>query len=96
METRHKVEQVKACLDAVQNPKNPLHNAVNEKKSNRQVMDGTNRTVNQACVLSCRAQASNGPGKHLVEFKSYFATLPPKKPGPHCHDWPAGEINAER
>ena len=28
METRHKMEQVKAYLNAMQNPKNPLYNAV--------------------------------------------------------------------
>ena len=32
METRHKVEQVNAYLNAMQNPKNPLHDAVKEEK----------------------------------------------------------------
>ena len=32
METRHKVEQVKAYLNAMQDPKNPLHEAVKEEK----------------------------------------------------------------
>ena len=35
METRHKVEQVKAYLNAVQYPKNPLHDAVKEDKGCR-------------------------------------------------------------
>ena len=35
METRRKVEQVKAYLNAMQNPKNPLHDAVNEEKGCR-------------------------------------------------------------
>ena len=35
METRHKVEQVKAYLIAMQNPKNPLHDAVKEEKGCR-------------------------------------------------------------
>ena len=35
METRHKVEQVKAYLNAMQNPKNPLHDAVKEEKGCR-------------------------------------------------------------
>ena len=34
IETRHKVEQVKACY-AMQNPKNPLHDAVKEEKGCR-------------------------------------------------------------
>ena len=32
MEARHKVEQVKAYLSAMQNPKNPLHDADKEDK----------------------------------------------------------------
>ena len=35
METRHKVEQVKAYLNAMQNPMNPLHDAVKEEKGCR-------------------------------------------------------------
>ena len=33
METRHKVEQFKAYLNAMQDPKNPLHDASKKKKS---------------------------------------------------------------
>ena len=32
MEARHKVQQVKAYLNVMQNPKNPLHDAVKEEK----------------------------------------------------------------
>ena len=32
METRHKVEQVKECLNAMQNLKDPLHDAIKEEK----------------------------------------------------------------
>ena len=35
IKTRHKVEQVKAYLNAMQNPKNPLHDAVKEEKGCR-------------------------------------------------------------
>ena len=35
METRRKVEEVKAYLNAMQNPKNPLHDAVKEDKECR-------------------------------------------------------------
>ena len=35
METRHKAEHVKAYLNAMQNPKNPLHDAVKEEKGCR-------------------------------------------------------------
>ena len=35
METRHKVEQIKEYLNTMQNPKNPLHDAVKEEKGCR-------------------------------------------------------------
>ena len=35
IKTRHKVEQVKACLNAMQNPNNPLHDAAKEEKGCR-------------------------------------------------------------
>ena len=35
MEARHKVKQVKAYLNAMQNPKNPPHDAVREEKGCR-------------------------------------------------------------
>ena len=53
IEARHKIEQVKAYFKTMQNPKNPLHDAVKEEK----VMYGSSRTVNLACVQSRRAQA---------------------------------------
>ena len=65
METRHKVEQVKAYLTAMQNPKNPLHDAVKEERGCKQVMDGPSRTINPACVQSHGAQASKGLGKNI-------------------------------
>ena len=39
METRHKVEQVKAYLNAIQSPKNPLHCVVKEEKGRRLATD---------------------------------------------------------
>ena len=35
METRHKVEQVKAYLNVMQNAKNPLHDAVKEENGSK-------------------------------------------------------------
>ena len=67
METGHKMEQIKAYLSAMQNPKNPLHDAVREEKGcihgKRQVMDGPSRTINPACVWSRRAEANKGLGE---------------------------------
>ena len=39
VEARHKVEQVKAYLNEMENPKNPLHNAVKEEKGFRLARD---------------------------------------------------------
>ena len=74
METRHKVEQVNAYLNAMQNPKNPLHDAVKEEKgldwqetshgwAKQNNQSSVSRTINPACVRSHRAQASKGLGK---------------------------------
>ena len=54
MEARHQMEQIKAYLNAMQNPKNPLHDAVKEEKGCRLARgkDGPSRTINPACVRS--------------------------------------------
>ena len=39
METRHKVDQVKTYLTTMQNPHNPLHDAVKEEKGCRLATD---------------------------------------------------------
>ena len=67
MEARQKVKQVKAYLNAMENPKNPLCDAVKEEKGvktgKRQIMAGSSRTINPACMQSCRAQASKTLGR---------------------------------
>ena len=57
METRHKVEQVKAYLNAMQNPKNPLHDAVREEKGCRLArrtswMGQAEQSVQHVCGLA--------------------------------------------
>ena len=59
-------------------------------------MDGPSKTINPACVRSCRAQASRGLGKKRpVEFKLYYKTVLSENLGTHCPEWPAGKANAE-
>ena len=92
METRYKVEQVKAYRNAMQNPKNPLRDTIERRKGvhtgKRQVMDGPSRIINRACVRSSRSQASKGLGKHSAELKPYCKTLLAENPGTHCCEWP--------
>ena len=66
MEARHKMKQVKVYFKTMQNPTNPLHDAVKEEK----VMYGSSRTVNPACVQSRRAQARKDR-----DIKPYYKTL---------------------
>ena len=59
METRHKVEQVKAYLNAMQNPKNLLHDAVKEEKGCRQeASHGWAKQNNQSSVCAVSQSSS--------------------------------------
>ena len=96
---RHKMEQVKAYLNTMQNPKNPLHDAVKEEKGvqtgKKQVMNGSSRTINPACMRSRRTQASKELGKTSIEFKPYYKTPLSENPGTPCREWPASKASAE-
>ena len=66
METRHKVKQVKSNYIAMQNPKNPLHDAVKEEKGCRLArgkswVKHAEQSIQHVCGLS--AQASKGLGR---------------------------------
>ena len=79
METRHKVEQVKAYLNAIQNPKNPLHDAVKEEKGCRLArgkswMGQAEQSIQRVCSLIELKQVRDWE-KHPVEFKPYYKTL---------------------
>ena len=57
MEARHKVEQVKAYVDAMQNPKNPLHDVVKEEKGCRLArgkswMGQAGKSIQHVCGLA--------------------------------------------
>ena len=99
METRHKVEQVKAYLNAMQNPKNPLHDAVKEEKGCRLArgkswMGQAEQSIQRVCSLTELKQVRDWE-KHPVEFKPYYKTLLSENLGTHCREWPAGKTNAE-
>ena len=99
METRHKVEQVKVYFNAMQNPKNPLHDAVKEEKGCRLArgkswMDHAEQSIQHVCSLTELKQVRDWE-KRPAEFKPYYKTLLSENIGTHCREWPAGENNAE-
>ena len=94
-----KVEQVKAYLNAVQNPKNPLHDAVKEEKECRLArgkswMGQAEHSIQHVRGLAKLKQVRDW-GKRPVEFKPYFKTLLSENLGTHCRKWPTGKANAE-
>ena len=88
METRHKVQQVKAYLDVMQNPKNPFRDAVKEEKEctlvrGKSWMDQTEQSIQHVCNLTELKQERDWQ-KHPVEFKLYYQTLLSENLGMHC------------
>ena len=93
METRHKVEQVKAYLNAMQNPKNPLHDAAKEEKGCRLArgkswMGQAEQSIQHVCSLTELKQVRDWE-KCLVEFKPCYKTMLSENLGIHCCEWPA-------
>ena len=87
MEIRHKVGQIKAYLNAMQNPKNPLHDAVNEERGCRLAggeswMDQAEQSIRHMRDLTELKQVRDWE-KHPVEFKPDYETLPPENLGMH-------------
>ena len=75
METRHKVEQVQAYLNAMQNSTNPLHDAVKDEKRCRLArgkswMGQAEQSIQHVCGLTELKQVRDW-GKRPVEFKPY-------------------------
>ena len=99
METRRKVEQVKTYLNEMQNPKNPLHDAVKEEKGCRLArskswMGQAEQSIQHVCSLTELKQVRNWE-KRPVEFKPYYKTLLSENLGTHCRERPAGKPNAK-
>ena len=99
METRYKVEQVKANLNVMQNPKNPIHYAVKEEKGCtlariKSWMGQAEQSIQYVCGLTELKQERLGKTSN-TEFKPYYETLLSKNLGSHCREWPAGKTYAE-
>ena len=90
METRHKVEQSVSQCNAESQESTPrcCQRRKGVLTGKRQVMDGSSRTINPACVQSHRAQARDWE-KRPADFKPYCKTLLSENLGTHCREWPA-------
>ena len=99
LEDRHKVAQVKAYLGAVENPRNPLHNATKDPKGDRlqrgkSWMGQAEDSIKQVCDLSELKREREweeipAPFQHLCQV-SIAEHL-----GRHCREWAAGSTDAE-
>ena len=97
MDTRHKVEQVKTYLNAMQNSKNPFHDAVKEEKGCRLArgkswMGQAEQSIQHVCSLTELKHVRDWE-KRPVEFKPYYKTLLSENLGTQCREWPAGKTN---
>ena len=71
MEAKHKAQQVKAYLNAMHSPKNPLLDAVKEKKGCRLARD---KSWMGKAKQSIQHKQARDWEKHPVEFKPYYKT----------------------
>ena len=99
METTHKVEQVKAYLNTMQNLKNPLHDAVKEDKGCRLARDTSwmgqaEQSIQHVCSLAELKQVRDSD-KRPIQFKPYYKTLLVENLDKHCREWPAEKTKAE-
>ena len=81
METRHKAEQVQTYLNAMQNPKNPLLDAVKQDKGCRLVngkpwMGQAEQSIQHVCDLTELKQVRDRE-KYPAEFIPFYETLLP-------------------
>ena len=95
MQTRQKVEQVKAYFSAVENPQNPLHDAVKDTKGCRQGrgkswMDQAEDSIRQVCQLAELKQTKEWE-RYPNRFRRLYETLLPENLGKHRREWPAGK-----
>ena len=99
IQTRQKVEQVKAYINAAENPQNPLHSAVNDEKGSRLArgkswMGQAEESIEKVCPLRDLKQQKEWEAypKNLEDL--HQVALHPNL-GRHCREWPAGKTEAE-
>ena len=92
MEARQKMDQFKAYLNAMQNPKIPLHDAVKKEKGCRLArgkswMGQAEQLILHVCSLTELKQPRDWKKKRSVEFKPYCKTLLSNNLCMHCCEW---------
>ena len=99
MQTRQKMDQVKAYFSAVQNPHNPPHEAVKDTMGCR-LGWGRSRTgpaedsVLQVCQLTELKQTKEWE-RYPHRCRRFYETLLPENLAKHCREWPAGKTESE-
>ena len=99
METRHKVDQVKAYLNAMQNPKNPLHDTVKDENGcmlarGKSWMGQAELLIQHVWDLADLKKVRDWE-KRPVELKPCYKTLLSENLGTHCRESPVRKANAE-
>ena len=95
MQTRQKVEQVKAYFSAVENPYSPLHEAMKDTKGCRLArgkswMGETEDSILQLCQMTELKQTKEWK-RYPNRFRRLYETLLPENLGKHRREWPAGK-----
>ena len=98
MQTRQKVEQVKAYFSAVENPHNPPHEAVKDTRGCRlgrgkSRMDQAEDSVRQVRQLTELKQTKEWE-RYSNRFRRLYETLLPENLGKHYRKWPAGKTES--
>ena len=98
-QTRQKVEQVKAYFSAVENPHNPLHEAVKDTKGSRlgpgqSWMGQAEESILLVCQLT-EVKQNKEWEKYPNRFWHLYETLLPENLERHCREWPAGKADSK-
>ena len=99
IQTRQKAEQVKAYFSAVENPLNPLDEAVEDTKGSRlgrgkSWIGQAKESILQVCQMTELEQNKEWE-KYPDRFQHLYETRLPDNLGRHCREWPAGKADSE-
>ena len=95
MQTKQKVEHVKAYFSVVENPHNPLHEVVKDTNGCRlgggkSWMGQVEDSILQVCQLTDLKQTEVWE-RYLNRFRRLCETLLPENLGKRCREWPGGK-----
>ena len=93
IQTRHKVEHVKAHVSTVENPHNPFHEAVKDTEGCRMGRDKSWMGQAEDSILQVYHLTEFKRTKEWERYPNQFQrlceTLLPESFGKHCREWPA-------